>query len=488
MTTFLFTLAIYAQGLVSCLLLRRHVGALFCGWAAFPLGMLQWVSLVLVLLLSPVPWSPALLFAAWGALFFCTLVLVVREAKRGASWGRDEMLGLAAQSVFFAIAAALLCRFNLAVLTVDSFIFIDIGRSLMHFGDVQPGVELGSRGIFPAISQGSGVLLGVGYLPEIPPLMAISFAGAFVQLGARGLEGAGRTSGRGIALASLVVLAMFSPYTMILHIFYIHGNLSAAIYLSLFAFCFWTAEESDDSAWLSLAFVFLFGFVLQRIEATGISIVFLVLAWSRSRFSARRLLPRVALFALALELWLWTLQVHAGPDSRIMTPGWALVMMGGTAAVVPMLLLFEQPALRRIRRAIPAIVFAVSVAGFAFALDRRPNNMADSLSSLWGNASGLAWGGLWPAILVLAVGALWLPKIPGNRIFSCGAAFYLVAIVLLSLFRTPYRPLWQDSGNRMLIHVLPLLMFWLMLSYGRPLLVRLRRATGSKLEADTAER
>jgi hypothetical protein len=31
-------------------------------------------------------------------------------------------------------------------------------------------------------------------------------------------------------------------------------------------------------------------------------------------------------------------------------------------------------------------------------------------------------------------------------------------------------------------------MFWLMLSYGRPLLVRLRRATGSKLEADTAAR
>ena len=41
-------------------------------------------------------------------------------------------------------------------------------------------------------------------------------------------------------------------------------------------------------------------------------------------------------------------------------------------------------------------------------------------------------------------------------------------IVLMGVVRIiPYQPTWQDSGNRMLIHVVPLLMFWLTLAYGR---------------------
>jgi len=89
---------------------------------------------------------------------------------------------------------------------------------------------------------------------------------------------------------------------------------------------------------------------------------------------------------------------------------------------------------------------------------------ARSLSHMMLDAS---WGGLWPAFAVLGVAAFALPGVRLHRVFGYGGAAYLVLILLLAVGRLhPYRALWQDSGNRMLIHLVPTLMFGLLLAYG----------------------
>jgi hypothetical protein len=94
--------------------------------------------------------------------------------------------------------------------------------------------------------------------------------------------------------------------------------------------------------------------------------------------------------------------------------------------------------------------------------------MIATVSALATNVLDLVWGGLWPAIVLLGLGTIVLPRLPGGRLFIASAGVYILLIVLMALIRGfAYNATWQDSGNRMLVHTVPLLMFWLMLAYGR---------------------
>jgi hypothetical protein len=255
---------------------------------------------------------------------------------------------------------------------------------------------------------------------------------------------------------------------MLIHFFYLHANLAAGAYLFLFSACFFMAERQSNVGWLPFSFAFLLAFSLSRVEAPAIALLVISIAWSRTSINDRTLIGWLIAFCAPLCLWQTIVWWMSGPASIVLGPSMAAALVGLIAAFVPLLALASQPPFARIRNALPVLLIAGLCGALGLALAMQPLSVHMSLLALQSNIFDLAWGGLWPAITLLGLGTLLLRSVPSSRLFIASAAAYILLIVLMGVFRIiPYQPTWQDSGNRMLIHVVPLLMFWLTLAYGR---------------------
>jgi hypothetical protein len=476
-TSLFFLVGVFLQGLLWALVHGRELGVRVCALVAFPLGLLIWVALCLVFLLTPLPFGASGLFGVWTVLGGVAVVRLSSASGQGGRVAVSEWRELVIGLLMFVLLAAGLTHWNLAVLTVDSLAVIDKGRMFAFYGLIEGGHALSTRGVFMSIAQGSSVLIGVDYLPALAPLLGLCLLGSFVFLGARALadrgaagdEGMPRSSGSRWALGAAILagLAMMSPYFMILQLFYVHANLPAALYLFLFAACFALAEREGESAWLVFAFAFLLGFCLQRVEAPIIALVMATLSWSRARVDPSRLMLCLITFASCLTLWLVVVWLHAGPESRILKPAQSGVLVLVSVGFVPALWVMERESLHALRRRVPELVLVTLALLCGVAWMLRPEAALDSLAALLTNVTSLHWGAIWLVVLALGLPGLLLARPVGQRVLLHAGLAYLMSIQLAGVARKlPYQPTWQDSGNRMLVHALPLLMFWLLLAYG----------------------
>jgi hypothetical protein len=483
LTGLLFFALVFAQGLVWSSLLARKVGGALCAWAAWPLGLLLWVVVTTTAVLSPLSASTPTLMTLWGAGLAAGAALVWR--RRVDTFDPSLLRPMLAVSLCVCIAAVLLSYVDLAVFTADSHVLLREGRAMLFYDEGPRGGELSNHGLFMMLAQGTSVRLGIGYLPEIPPLLTLCLAGVFVQQGARALADRGADPRRALAVAILAVVALLSPYLLILHAFYIHVNMAAAVYLFLSIVCFAGAERENEPGWLHFAFLFMLGFVLQRVEAVGLALVVVAMAWSRTRLPGRTWRPWLAGIGLGVLLWHVEIAYLAGPSSRILSPARIRIVIGAIVVWSLVVTWLHRPGWEDWRRRLAPIALVTLALSVVGALLLRTEGVLASLGSLASNLSGLEWGGLWPVMATLALLAVPLlgrnqfgaaSPARGRWLFLAAALSQVAFVILLGAMRVhPFTPYWQDSGNRMLIHATPLLFFWLLLVYG-PAVVSSERA------------
>ncbi|MCW8929224.1 MAG: hypothetical protein OQL19_03175, partial [Gammaproteobacteria bacterium] len=75
------------------------------------------------------------------------------------------------------------------------------------------------------------------------------------------------------------------------------------------------------------------------------------------------------------------------------------------------------------------------------------------------------WGVLWKTLIILALLSLVWPKIKNEAFLSYGILFYFILIFLFSFARIPYLSSWGDSSNRMLTHLVPIIIFFFALKF-----------------------
>jgi len=267
---------------------------------------------------------------------------------------------------------------------------------------------------------------------------------------------------------------MGTTYTFLVHYFYLHDNFAAAVFLFLFAACFWIAEREQESAWLPFAFAFLLAFSLVRVEAPLLAVLFLLIAHSQSRLPARVLDGWVIAYAVAVEIWYAVLLQYMGDGGyvlrngpHILDPDRALLIMGAVAAVCTAALVLRAPRLAALRRRTPQLIAGILALAVVGSLTADGERMSRSGQNVLNSIVDDRWGGAWYVFLGLGLLALALPRVGFHHVFTYGSLALLAFIYLLSLFRAPYGASWYNTANRMLTSGVPLLYFYLLLAWGR---------------------
>lgn len=425
----------------------------------FVVGLAATVLTALAILVVGVPLTELSL----GLGMLPIVALAVRAAvKRGV--GKRELAIAATWLVGFAVVAAPLCRHNLAIMTFDSHKYVMIGHIIGHDGAIlkETYVALAKVGVFQTVVHALHAFTLQDFLFAEPVVFGLSFAGAFLAAGAHAGRLFGVPPARVRITVGLVALALFTISMSVRHIVYIHTNFASGAYVFVYVTLFWFAEISEDATPLPLAFLGLAAFTFQRVEAPAFTLVLLAFTTLPSRLPREKLTPWILTLLAGTIVWYQALARYV-PHGKFLTPSrchlvsaalvafalfWLFAMRGSLATFV-----------RKHLSQIVAVALALAMVG-AFAT--KFEHMLVSAEAWALNLTELPhWGYSWFFIVVMVFVSLRLPVPRFRQAYSHAIVATLFTVLLLAYGRVPYRFNVNDSANRMTMHILPLMFFYI---------------------------
>jgi len=403
---------------------------------AFPAGLAFVCVLSLLWLVVGIPYRFELLASAvcLSALAFAVLV-----ARRGVE-RRALKLG-AVWTVAFALACYGLTRVNVAVLTYDSHYFVLLGGVVAREEMLTPFLEtaLQEWGVFQVLAHSLGAFSRHQFLYALPLVLGLSFIPVFGLTVWHGLGRSELSKHRRLVAAVAVTATLFIATALL-----------------------WIADADSDPALVPVAFLALTALALQRTETPIVAALFLVLRLADTRLPRRLITACVACFVAVVSIWYEAIARFASPESAFLTPTRSRLVWAGLVLCLLWWIAGEMRIIRRLNRFIPALVAAAVLLALAIAFATKTDHMLTSLSSWYQNLSSLEqWGQTWYLLAAMTVVALVAKAPPFPHAFSIGIPAYLGGILLLSAISIPYRVGVGDSANRMAVHVVPIIFFYL---------------------------
>jgi len=437
---------------------RRHP-ALSCA-VAFPVGLAVTVLAALILLVVGIPYTTWTLLAAVAVMAVGSVLL----RRSSAALDRATWRVIGWWTAGFCLVSLALSHWNLSLMNWDSHRMVLLGGVIGHEGALEPRTisELQSWGVFQVIAHSMAAFTRRDYLYSLQPVLGSSLLAIFLlslwhatgHLGAAGRLRA--------AAVGLVALALFSLYAFAHHLFFIHTNLGTAVYLLGFVVTFWLADLEGDAEAMPVAFVFLFALAIHRIETPIIALIALTATVMTTDLPRRAITPPLAVFTGLVSAWYVLLAFYVSPDSLFLTPSRCIALALAVAAFFVWWMLSPSARLQRVNRHLHLVtsIGAALVLLAMFAL--RTDHMMVSLRSWVTSVATLPhWGYAFYVIAAALLVGLFTPRPPKFRTFTLTIGLSLAYTLMLVYARLPYRVALLDSANRMTIHVLPLLFFYL---------------------------
>ena len=461
-----FLVFLHLSGCVCTLPFRKTIPLAFLCLSGFLWGAAIWCLVGIVHFWFHVSWTAFSAFAGMAAAAACAAVLEYKQNRFSFS-GREACL-LVNTVLISCLLAVYLCLNNYAVLSYDSFQLVNVGRSI-GFNNGITSINQGflaSWGIFLPLLQAASVFLGIDYLYALQPFFAATFLACFYYLTCRAVAGMTGEIRYAALVALLGTLAMFSSYFLLFESFYIHNNFICAPYFFIALAAMWMALAEDNSAWFGFSIPAMLAFGLLRTENVIYCMMFFLLFLSVRKLSYRTAAGLLVPWAGFFFIWYITIRGYIGKGSDILNANYVLIILAVLALFCSAVLGLKNRFVSAVMAKMHIIMLCCSLllTGAFFVIN--PPHMYTSLQSLYGNmvANGM-WQSTWVVLLVLLCLTPLLPPVPYQRIFSFGIALFFTLLLLFCVPRHPYRLGWGGSANRILTHILPVVVFFVILKF-----------------------
>ncbi len=453
-------LAVHLLGTAVCFGAGPRRAPALCCALGFPIGLAITVLLALPLLLIGPPGAFWLLMALMVAVFAAA---AIRAARRGID--RRAIKIACWWTAIFAVVCPAITHFNLSFATIDSHRLLVLGIAVSNDGALDPVIfaRMDRWGVFHVIAHSLVGLTRRDYLYALPLTLGVTFIPVFALALSHALGTLGASFPRRSLLVGLVTASMFTIGMLDHQAMYIHTNFGSAVYLFGFVVLFWIAEIERDASWLPVAFISLIAFALQRPETPLVAVLFLALTVSQSELSPRGIRIGLVVFTVIVAGWFELIAHYVSIESIKITPTRVRVVVALLVAFLLWSLASARPFVRRINRFMPAIVAAVGAVAIAAAFATRPELMLLSVEHWVSNLLNQPlWGWSWAVLPILILFSLLVEPSRFRQAFAVGIPVSFAFVLLLSYYvGRPYRIALGDSANRMTIHFLPLIFFYL---------------------------
>ncbi len=431
-------------------------------WTSFPIGAAGYLIVALTLTIVAGKLTPEVALAMTVGLGVVGLVVAAstdRPDRADLKWG-CYTIGVAVVTV---IVARIL---HLTRLTPDSLRYLLAANDLAlpdAFEQVHRSDLLIRQIGLPSLHTLSE-LTDRRYMASIAPLFGVSGLCLFTWLTWRFTQGWEARRRMWLVVGSVLFLG--STNRLVYDSFYINSHIQMAVFLLIAVGGSWLAVTTDKSGWAWPAGLALAATLLMRPEASlVVAVVLVAIAASRATWPVRwaMTLPSVVVTALWYGIALWQ-HANLGDQLSLTSP-----VFGSMVAVFGAGLTAMGSGLKRVRP-IARYFDRLALVGLTILLVVRGIGDPDVLSgSAEATFRNLTYDGLWLvtwiATLTLLAVALAIHRIPDGRQWTIPIAGFGLLYWLLPLIRDgAWRVGAGDSGNRILAHILPVVVIFLVLA------------------------
>jgi hypothetical protein len=328
-------------------------------------------------------------------------------------------------------------------------------------------LKLGLFGLGLPLLHSPARWLGVAFFYSLPAAFSFTLVAALRFFCDEGLQRLGYQPGDARRLANLVTLLFASTVWIIFQFVYHHNSNIAATFALLGVGSLWLALLETEKTWLCLGSLALLGFSLVRVETVIFALAFLAVAIAANRFHVtdwvRVLLPLVT---VVLAWYGWLLLV-ARPDTKFLTAGRLLAYLAVIAGFYAGVSALNLVTIRRVVAPhLSRLTFAVLGCALGLLVVIYPDQAAlpvwSTIVTLF--LLGLTWWGLtwWLAVAATLILAR-APQFPQQRLLTGVVLSFFMLYLIFGIAARGYAIAHDGSGNRMALHILPVIFLYLTL-------------------------
>jgi hypothetical protein len=242
--------------------------------------------------------------------------------------------------------------------------------------------------------------------------------------------------------------------------FYIHTNLPAACFFLASVACCWFAINNAKNSWLVLMILALFGLSLSRTETFIYSLPILFLLLSNKQKNFKFLNYGFVIYLVSIIAWFvyLSLNLQGGTDildkSRINVLVFALILLGVSFLFIQ-IEKFAGFSLPFINKFFLLPFFGINL----IMLFLKPTDMMISNKTMIENMFFTGqWGVIFWIWIVTLLSFLKYPQSSLDKYLNKIIISTILIISGLGFFRVPYRLSWNDSANRLITLVFPVIL------------------------------
>jgi hypothetical protein len=475
----LFFLAMFVVGYLFLCLIAPSFDADVSLFLAPFFGMSVFVFGFVILLILPVP-AHWMSFSLVLALCYSVVLFVKwHKNQRVVLIGQINLIKLGFALILYSILGSLCYRFANVSIGCDAYMTLGLSHYLAN-GGAPTEYLFYARQIFVPALHGTGMLFGMDEMFAIYPLTGIWFLGLLGAIVFTALPHVGITSGsKRFLLACLSAFALCSIGAYARHSFYVGDNLFSAIFftVAVIGLYLYRLEKSRD--WLTISGIFLGFFVLMRMENIFVSIIpILLFYWADSKRLKVDHITFFGLFYVIVLPWfiygffviirIWGHEIIAFEDKGPKL----LAVMVIAFAFFGLLLLLHLYYLYganwdKVRVKIPKWLISSFVLFLLLGTYLLPKHTAESIYNTIINLIGSSeWGITWVCFLAFLFIIAMFSKSKEKEFFMIAIVPTVILFFLTVYGRTPFRIGLGDSFNRMVLHVVPLIIIYICIEGG----------------------
>ncbi len=465
---FIFLLYIGILGSIFIFLFKKRFDLINLYLLSLPVGLSLWVFMLLVLLVAGLPFNSFTVLLLSLSLLVMFIVLNFKYKnflKKDFEYFFIFMICYSAAAVFF-------LSVNSSFFSNDSWRLLMGGKHIGLSSNLTNSM-ISISGVYSYVIHASSGFFGFDYLYAVYPLTAFSFFLFFIfNLRDHSRSGQFAINSQ-LYFCFISVLFLFSAYFVFFNAFYVHSNMLFGLFSFIALFGLWKRVKEKEKCWLIISTIALLSSCFLRIEGPLFSLIVIVILISRKDISFRE---KLLFFGpIFLFVSIWHIKIFFTFDSfsnNFLNSERILLILFLYFIALMSLLIGQIKPFNRMKENYPLIMLYILSIIWNYLILVRGIKLKGGVPVLRGYGELIlnmvkngSWGVTWIVLAVLFLAALALKRVNHESVFL----YYIFSFGLLfnavNLLRGGWREGWGDSGNRMLIHIIFILAFYVFLKF-----------------------
>lgn len=471
MIQFYFLLYLFILGLSFGLCFKKWIPAKFIIFSSFLWGTIIYSTTFYVVYMTGIAISSSIFILILALLLLPTLVICRRTWQNGLE--KKDWLTILFVFINFTLLNLIFIQFNFSLTTYDSYTLINLARGMGFDGFSNNVIQtLLSWGGLISILQSTGIHLGFDYLVSLQFNFTFSLIILFFYICEKLSFDIIQDQKLSKIIALFFTVVMISVPMIIIQFFYIHSNLTTALFFFLAAYCGWMAIKENNSVWFVFFNLSLVGVNLSRTESFIYSLVIISLLLISNKLNFRQRIYAFLPILSAQTIWFVYMYARILNGINVLDPN-IDELFNGTKNLNPQklqLMIFFMLAvigvilLSRVKfisnKIFPKfdkyflIFLVIALVGMVII---RPIHMKTSMYFFLANLYYAGqWGFSFWFVSIFLIVLIFNNRLPIEDFLIKNLIGTTIIIIALSFLRNPFRYGWTDSANRLMTFGIPI--------------------------------